>query len=470
MTDCIPRQLELEGLGRREVVAGFDGGFVSSDGGAALLRETEKRTGIVRDFTKCFTDHRDAARVEFSADFLITQRVMMVPLGYEDLNDHDFLRHDPLLATMVEAMDPTGKTRKRERDKGKPLAGKSTLNRLELTPKGVGPDERYKRIEGHFEQIEAFFVEHFLNAHAQEPKEIVLDLDATDDPLHGKQEGYFFHGYYRRYCYLPLYIFCDDFILCAKLRPSNIDGAAGALEEVLRIVGHIRQRWPTVRVILRGDSGFARDPLMTWAEENEVDYIFGLAKNDRLKAILADDMEWAVAQRDETGEAARRFKDFRYRTQKSWARERRVVGKAEALPGKRNPRYVVTTLSPEEWDARSLYEDLYCARGDMENRIKEQQLDLFADRTSTHFMRSNQLRLWFSSVAYMLVAALRRLGLKGTSLERAQAGTIRTRLMKIGALITVSVRRVKIALSESYPWQALFLRVYQNLKSHPLVL
>jgi hypothetical protein len=468
MTDCTARQLELEGLGRRRVEAAFNGGWVSSDGGALLLREAEKRTGILRRFAECFTDHREPTRVEFSKEQLVAQRTMMIALGYEDLVDHDFLRHDPLLATAIDVMDPTGGDRKRDRDKGKALAGKSTLNRLELTAAEVSADERYKRIEADFARIERLFVEHFLDSHEQAPAEVVLDLDATDDPIHGGQEGRFFHGYYGHYCYLPLYIFCGDFLLCAKLRPSDIDGAAGSLEEVVRIVQQIRARWPSVRIILRGDSGFARESLMAWAEDNQVDFILGLARNTRLNAILAEEMAVATAEHQQTGLPARRFKDFRYRTQDTWSRERRVVGKAEVLPGKTNPRYVVTSMGPQQWTTRALYEDLYCARGDMENRIKEQQLDLFADRTSTHWMRSNQLRLWMASVAYLLIAAMRRLGLKGTDHEQAQAGTIRTRLMKIGAIVTVSVRRIRIALSESYPWQQLFWQAYQNLKLHPL--
>jgi hypothetical protein len=469
MTNCIARQMELEGLGKRRVEAAFDGGWVSSDGGAILLRETEKRVGLLRRFAECFIDHRDPARVEFSKEHLVAQRTMMLALGYEDLNDHDALRHDPLLATAIDVVDPTGMSRKRERDKGIPLAGKSTLNRLELTPENVSEQERYKKIEADPNRIERLFVDHFLDSHKEPPEEIILDLDATDDPLHGKQEGRFFHGYYGHYCYLPLYIFCDDFLLCAKLRPSNIDGAAGAIEEVACIVDQIRESWPDVRIILRADSGFTRESLMVWAEESGVDFILGLARNSRLNEVLADEMALAREEHEETGRPARRFKDFWYITQDSWTWERRVVGKAEMLPGKSNPRYVVTSLGSDEWAAKPLYEDLYCARGDMENRIKEQQLDLFADRTSTHWLHSNQLRLWMSSVAYLLVAAMRRLGLKGTEHERAQAGTIRTRLMKIGALITVSVRRVRIRLSESYPWQDLFLQVYQNLKSHPLV-
>lgn len=470
MTHCIPRQLELEGLGKRRVEAAFDGGWVSSDGGALLLRETEKRTGLLRRFAECFIDHRDPDRVEFSKEHLIAQRTMMLALGYEDLNDHDILRHDPLLATAIDVVDPTGMSRKRERDKGKALAGKSTLNRLELTPRGASESERYKKIEAIPKRIERLFVDHFLDSHPKPPEKIILDLDATDDPLHGDQEGRFFHGYYGCYCYLPLYIFCDDFLLAAVLRSSNIDGAAGAVEEVAVIVEQIRERWPDVRIILRGDSGFMREPLVVWAEENEVDFIFGLARNSRLNEILSDEMDLARQEHEETGLPVRRFKDFRYSTLESWTAERRVVGKAEMLPGKSNPRYVVTSLSSHEWEAKALYEDLYCARGDMENRIKEQQLDLFADRTSTHWFHSNQLRLWMSSVAYLLLAAMRRLGLQGTDHENAQAGTIRNRLMKIGAVITVSVRRIRISLSESYPLQRVFLQAFRNLKMHPLIM
>ena len=463
-TDCTPTQVEFQGLGARRVEAAFDGGEVTSDAGGVLLREVEKRRRIIERFAKCFRDFRDADLIEHTVHDLVAQRVYGLALGYEDLNDHETLRRDPLLATLVGKTEPDGRDRRRERDKGKALAGKSTLNRLELTPADADGGSRYQKIVYDAAAVEALLVDVFLDAYEAPPEPIILDLDATDDPVHGNQEGRFFHGYYGHYCFLPLYIFAGDHLLCAKLRPANIDAAAGSLEEVQRIVGRIRERWPGAHIIVRGDSGFARDYLMTWCEANGVDYVLGLAKNDRLIAEIAEQMRHAKARHAVTGKSMRSFRNFRYRTHKTWSRTRRVVGKAECLPGKENPRFVVASLSPNEAPTRWLYEKLYCARGDMENRIKEQQLDLFADRTSAHTLRANQLRLWFSSIAYMLVAELRRLGLHGTEMEHAQAGTIRTRLLKIGALVRVSVRRIKLAMSGGCPFQTLFWTVLQNLQ------
>jgi hypothetical protein len=281
----------------------------------------------------------------------------------------------------------------------------------------------------------------------------VLDIDTTDFAIHGEQEGRFYHGYYDHYCYLPLYIFCGRHQLAAKLRRSNIDGAAGAREEVERIVGQIRKRWPDLRIVLRADSGFCRETLMAWCEANKVDYLFGLARNKRLAAEIETELAAAAKESAETGKPARRFKEFKWRTQKSWSRSRRVVAKAEVTQGGTNPRFVVTSLSADQHEARELYEDIYCARGEMENRIKECQLDLFADRTSTGTMRANQLRLWFASMAYVLLDALRRVGLGATQFAKATCGTIRLKLLKIGALVTVSVRRVRIAMASAYPWQ-----------------
>jgi hypothetical protein len=428
-----------------------------------LLREVEKRTGIVEGFAACFTDHRKAERVEHRVGELVAQRVYGLALGYEDLNDHDELRRDPLLAVLVEKADPTGESRARERDRGKALAGKSTLNRLELTQEKVGGKERYKKIVMDGGAVDQLLVEVFLNSYTEAPKEIVLDLDATDDPLYGHQEGRFFHGYYGDYCYLPLYIFCGDALLCARLRPSNIDAAAGCVEELDRIVKQIRQAWPEVRITIRGDSGFCREELMKWCEDQGVDYVLGLAKNDRLKAEIVREQEEAAAEYQQTGKAARRFKEFSYQTRDSWSRARRVVAKAEHLEKGANPRFVVTSFGREVWEARRLYEELYCGRGEMENRVKE-QLMLFADRTSTAFLRSNQIRLYFSSVAYLLLEALRRLGLRGTELAQAQATTIRLKVLKIGALIRVTVRRVWIALAGGYPYAELWARIWGQLQ------
>lgn len=468
-TQCTPTQLEFHSLGNREVVGRFDGGSITSDAGGLLLRETEMRTGILSRFAECFQDLRNPELIEHTVAELVAQRVYGLALGYEDLNDHDDLRRDPLLAVLVGKEDPEGEGRIRQQDKGKAMAGKSTLNRLELTPAEPTVAElRYKKIVMKREEIDRLLVDVFLESHAEPPEQIVLDVDATDDPLYGKQEGRFFHGYYMNYCYLPLYIFCGEFLLCARLRPSNIDASEGTVEELERIVGQIRSRWPAVKIIIRGDSGFCRDSIMTWCEARDIDYVFGFAKNDRLKAMIAAELQEARQLYEETKKAARVFKDFRYETRESWTRERRVIAKAEHLGKGANPRFVVTSIDAQVMDGRTLYEQLYCARGDMENRIKEQQLWLFADRTSAGRMRANQLRLYFSSIAYVLMQALRRLGLRGTEMAAAQCHTIRLKLFKVGAQVKVSVRKVWVSLAGGYPYVDLFTQVYDNLLAVPL--
>ena len=467
-TECNQATFEFHGLFQRKVKARFDGGKITSDAGVLLLREVEKRTGLIAGLEQCFTDHRDPMLIEHSVKELLGQRIYGLCLGYEDLNDHDQLRTDPMLAVAVEKADPLGKNRRQAGDRGKALAGKCTLNRLELTAEQVDGQERYKKIAMDEDRIEGWMVDAFLAAHDTAPEEIVLDMDATDDPIHGQQEGRFFHGYYRRYCYLPLYIFCGEHLLCARLRRSNIDGADGAVDELKRIIGQIRHSWPGVSIIIRADSGFCRDELLRWYEAHQLDYVIGLAKNDRLKREIAQEMTQAEGEFNTTGKPGRVFKDFQYRTLKSWSQERRVVGKAEFLEKGANPRFVVTSLSPERIDARALYEEVYCARGDMENRIKEQQLDLFADRTSAATMRANQLRLYLPSAAYMLMHALRRLGLKDTPLARAQCQTIRLKLLKIGARIRLTVRNVWISMSEAYPYAEVFATILRNLQSIPL--
>jgi len=465
-TQCTALQLEFHSLGRRKIVGKFDGGTITSDAGGLLLREVEQRTGVIQQFSECFEDLRDPDLIEHTVSELVRQRVYGLALGYEDLNDHDELRNDPLLAVLVGKTDPEGGARVRSRDKGKAMAGKSTLNRLELRPeKPTDEEKRYKKIVMKPEEIDRLFVDIFLQAHDEVPKQIILDVDATDDPLHGKQEERFFHGYYGNYCYLPLYIFCGEFLLCARLRPSNIDASSGTVEELKRIVSQIRKAWPEVEILVRGDSGFCREQIMAWCENNGVQYVFGIAKNERLKAMIAEETTEAKELYEQSGKGARVFKDFRYRTLKSWSRDRRIVGKAEYLAKGANPRFVVTTIAMGQIGARSMYEEVYCARGDMENRIKEQQLYLFADRTSTAKMRSNQLRLYFSSIAYSLMQALRRLGLKGTQLAKAQCHTIRLKLLKIGAQIRVTVRKVWVSWAEGYPYADLFARVFENLRA-----
>jgi hypothetical protein len=437
----------------RRVVADFDGGRLTSDAGGLLLGAADRAVRLIERFAGCFTDHRACELIEHAVPTLVGQRVFGIALGYEDLIDHDELRHDPVMAILA------GKLAARRSDCA-PVAGKSTLNRLELSR---AEPSRYHKIGHDPSAIEGLFVDVFLDLHDAPPEQIILDLDATDDPLHGHQEGRFFHGYYDNYCYLPLYIFCGRHLLAAKLRQANIDGAAGALEEVARIVAQLRGRWPRVRILLRADSGFARDGLMSWCENNGVDFLFGLARNARLVGEIASGLAAAKEESGRTGQPARRFRDFLWTTRDSWSRQRRVVAKAEWTQGEANPRFVVTSLSRREHQARHLYEKLYCARGEMENRIKECQLDLFADRTSAHTMRANQLRLWFASIAYVLICALRRIALRHTQFARASCATIRLKLLKIAALVRTSVRRIKLAMPSAFPYQAEFRATHAAL-------
>ena len=442
-TECSPDLFGFAPVEGHAVVASFDGGAVTSDAGALLLGTTDRAIRLVDRFAGCFRDRRRQELIEHEVRTLVGQRVFGIALGYEDLNDHDELRHDPIMATLA------GKL-KAHREDCAPVAGKSTLNRLELSrPRPT----KYHKISHDPSAIEDLFVSFFLEAHQRPPKQIILDLDATDDPIHGHQEGRFFHGYYDCYCYLPLYIFCGRHLLAAKLRRSNIDAAAGSVNEIERIVTQIRAEWPRTRILLRADFGFCREDLMAWCEANKVDYLFGLARNARLVAEITEQLAGATAESKKTGKPARRFKDFMWTTLDSWSCRRRVVAKAEYTPGKENPRFVVTSLKAAEAGARHLYEKIYCARGEMENRIKECQADLFADRTSTATMRANQLRLWFASMAYVLLCALRRIGLTHTQFAQATCGTIRLKLLKVGALVKVSVRRIKLAMASAYPWQ-----------------
>jgi hypothetical protein len=452
-TECNATLFEFAPVEGRRVEAAFDGGTITSDAGALLLGQTDRAIGLTARFAACFSDARMPELVEHAVSTMVLQRVVGIALGYEDLNDHDDLRHDPVLSVLA------GKLAAKRSDCA-PLAGKSTLNRLELSrPEAT----RYHKISHDPAAIEGLLVDLFLESQAKAPAQIILDLDATDDPLHGQQEGRFFHGYYDCYCYLPLYIFCGRHLLAAKLRRSNIDAAAGAVEEVARIVGQVRRRWPKTRILLRGDSGFAREVLMAWCETNGVDFLFGLARNVRLEEMVKAELIAAALDSIRSGRPARRFKDFRYTTLDSWSRERRVIGKAEVTGDKANPRFIVTSLKPAEVDGRRLYEKVYCARGEMENRIKECQLDLFADRTSAATMRANQLRLWFASMAYVLLCALRRIGLAHTQFADATCGTIRLKLLKLGALVRISVRRIKIAIASACPWRDEFALAHLRL-------
>ena len=439
-TECRPESFGFGMVEGRVVDAAFDGGLVTSDAGALLLKTTDRAVGLINRFAACFHDGRRADLVEHEVATLVGQRVFAIALGYEDLNDHDELRHDPMMAVLAGKL-----TAKRE--ECAPVAGKSTLNRLELSQ--LQPT-RYHKISHNPVAIRNLLVDVFLEAHARPPKQIILDLDATDDPLHGMQEGRFFNAYYDCYCYLPLYVFCGPHLLVAKLRGVDVDAAAGAVEEVARLVRRIRAAWPETRILLRADSGFAREELMAWCEANGVDFLFGLARNERLIAEIAPELDRVAAKSQRSGHPERRFKSFMWRTRQTWSRRRRVVAKAEWTNGEANPRFVVTSLTRRQCKTKYLYE-VYCARGDMENRIKECQLDLYADRTSAATMRANQLRLWFYSMAYVLMCALRRIGLHGTDLANATCGTLRLKLLKIGAIVRASVRRIRIAMPSACP-------------------
>ena len=454
LTDCNTSPLGFEGLGSRKVTASFDGGAITSNAGALLLRQTDRVIGLSRQAAACFRDARSQEDIEHTLETLVAQRVHGIALGYEDLNDHDTLRRDPVLGLI------SGKLEAR-RSNCAVLAGKSTLNRLEHAPKADG--DRYRKISVDGEAMKELFVSLFIQAKKTAPRRLILDLDATDDPVHGNQEDRFFHGYYKCYCYLPLYIFCGRELLLAKLRPANIDASAGSKEEIAWIVARLRQKWPDLEIWLRADSGFCREDLMAWCEANGVHYVFGLARNARLEAEIEGEQAEAEQRAANSGKAERIFKEFQYKTRQSWSCERRVVAKAEHLAKGPNPRFIVTSLTSKMAAARELYEKIYCARGEMENRIKECQLDLMADRTSTATLRANQLRLWFSSLAYVLVTALRRLALEGTELENATAGTIRLKLLKLGALVTVSVRRIRIAIASACPLRHVFATAQARL-------
>lgn len=460
MTECTQVSFSFASHFSRKVQANFAGGQISSDGGALLLRETERRVDVIGRFAACFRDQRHPSYITHEVEEMIGQRVYGLALGYEDLNDQEWLRHDPLLGVLA------GKRNLGE----EPLAGKSTLNRLELTEKPKdGEKDRYKKIFCDDHAVDRLLVDVFLESYKQAPQDMVLDLDVTDLPLHGHQEGRFFHGYYDSYCYLPLYIFCGEHMLGVRLRTADQDASAGCVEELRRIVEQIRQRWPQTRIVVRADSGFCREELMHWCEEQQgVAYVLGFARNSKLRTMIAPQMAQAQRQCQETQKPARVFTEFLYQTVNgSWSRQRRVLAKAEHLEGKENPRFVVTSLSAALWPAQKLYEELYCARGDMENRIKE-QLSLFADRVSSETLRANQVRMYFSAMAYTLLQALRRLGLQGTDLAQAQCSTLRLHLLKIGALVRISVRRIHLLLASGYPHQELFARIYHQLQAVPL--
>jgi len=475
MTDCREQRWLFQDLGNRKVEVDFGGGYLSSDGGGLILRELERHSGLLEDFAGCFVDYRDPRYIEHSVKELVSQRIHGLVLGYEDLNDHDHLRLDPIHGLIAGKSDPLGADRLLERDKGKALAAHSTLNRLELSAEAI--DARYCKIQSQPDKIEELLIKRGVKAIPRKSAEIVLDFDATDDPLHGRQEGAYFHGYYRHYCYLPLYCFCGNIPLFAQLRDCKRDASDGTVEALQKMVCAIRQRFGRkVRIIVRADSGFAREAIMAWCEDNEVFYGLGLARNERLGQLLSSNFEALKAQIKEAKieTPCRSFTEFEYSTLNSWTKARRVIGKAEILAQGDNPRFVVTNLPKDGWadpaqaarfEAAALYEKFYCERGDMENRIKEQQMDLFADRTSTHWLASNQLRLWFSAFAHLIMSTLQATVLKGTELETASIGQIRLRLFKIAARLKASVRRIHIELCSAYPLKALFSSVHQRLST-----
>lgn len=489
-TECKQQTFNFQALGSRRVEVDFTGGHLSSDGGVLLLREVDQATRLCEKLAACFTDHRDPRFVEHALPVMLRQRILGIALGYEDINDHEKLRLDPLLAAACGRVDLLGLERHHPEDKGKPLAGKSTLNRLELGAQET--NARTKKIQAHPAQIQALLVREGVRAIPRKSNLVILDFDATDDRIHGNQEGRFFHGYYGDHCYLPLYCFCGDIPLWAQLRTSDRDGSDGTLEALQQITAAIRQRFGNgLQILVRADSGFCREPLMSWIEaQSNMSYVFGLARNKRLEQMLAPSFWQSAAELDEDAVlcakaagatappalpgTARTFAELRYRTLKTWSRERRVIGKAELVEGKRNPRYIVTNLTGQEawakahpWfqSGQAFYEQCYCARGDAENRIKEQQLDLFADRTSTAYMSSNQLRLWLSTFAYVLLRQLRASGLAGTQLAKATVGTIRLHLMKIAAQVSVSVRRVYVKLCSASPMRSIFAQAHEALRA-----
>ena len=444
-TECSAQRMLFDGVAGRDAVLNFDAGEVTSGAGVVLLERTDRRLRLLSRFASCFRDHRDPRRIEHTVQQLVSQRVFGLCLGYEDITDHDHIGKDPLLAAAC------GK-------RSGALATHPTLSRLERTQLGATSQTRYAKIEMIQEDVDDLLAEVFVEEMGSEdPGLIVLDIDHSDVPLHGQQEGRFFHGYYGHYCYLPLYVFCGDHLLLARLQTADVNATRDVVTELGAIVSRLRRKWPRVKILVRGDAGFCREDLMVWCEAAGHFYLLGLARNKRLQEHIADALEEVAAAHAKSGQAERVFRDFDWTTKTSWSRERRVVAKAEHLVGgKSNPRFVVTNLSRRSWSGKRLYERLYCARGEAENRIKEQQLDLFGTRLSTQTLQGNAVRMAMSAMAYVLTGALRRVGLAGTDMARAQAGTIRMRLLRIGATVRVSARKIWVSMSSSWPWQDLF--------------
>ncbi len=480
-------QFNFRSIKGRKVIADFTGGRITSDAGIVLLAELDRKLKITEKFAQCFRDYRDLSYVDYSVHKLLAQRVYGIVLGYEDVNDHDKLRHDPALAIALERLNFI------DSNEGI-LAGKSTINRLEYCPETIinQSSSRYHKIEHDPKEIERAFVEIFLASYKKPPREIILDMDVTDDQVHGNQEGAFFNPYYKGVCYAPLYIFCGHHLLVAKLRSSNVDPADGALPELKRIIGLIREKWQETHIIVRGDSAYSREDIMSWCEEQvKVDYVLAMATNSQLKLRASDIMEKAKAdyesrlkpvtklmetlfsQEEELSEAYKLvpkstwYRSLCYKTQQSWSRYRRVVTKVCHDSKGAKMRHVVTSLPASSIPPSKLYTDKYCPRGEMENRIKEQQLDLFADRTSTQLFDSNQLRLWLSSMAYVLMQSFRQNCLKRTPLAKATVGKIRLSLLKLGARITISCRRILIAIATACPYQDILGIAYSRISDIP---
>ncbi len=466
-THCNSDKLDFQSCGSRKVTARFDGGHITSDAGVLLLRELERRFGLIERLAECFDDHRDPDYVEHTVEELLRQRIFGLLLGYEAISDHDELRRDSALAVACGKTHPEGSERRQPADEGIPLAGKSTLNRLELGVQGH-KEHRYKSIVGDLDQIQSLLIDLWLDHLDGPPKRVLLDLDATDIDLHGDQEDRFYHGYYGDYCYLPLYIFAGDWLLSSWLRFAGQDESAGCLAPLEVMVDRLRDRYPETDVIVRADSGFARERLMRWCRGRDLDYVLGMATNPRLRKRIEEPLEEAQkAFEPESGEPVRRFVDFEYTTLDSWSETRRIVAKVEYLQRGPNPRFVVTSLEDDAWAPRPLYEKLYCGRSEMENRIKECQLDLYADQASTQWRASNQLRVYWSSFAYLFICLLRRHGLAQTPWARAQASTLRTKLFRIGAQIEVTTRRVWFRLASGYPYKPRFRAVVQAIRAGP---
>ena len=469
-TDCNGQPLLFQDLGARKVVADFSGGTLSTDGGALLLRQADQRLGLSRSLAECFNDQRDARFVDHRRPQLLSQRLVGLALGYEDLNDHEQLRRDPRLAVVCGKRDPLGGDRLFRDNCGAALAAPATLNRLELSN---NKHTRCHKLPHDPRKIEACLLGLGVRCLPRHAREIVVDLDAMGHQLHGLQEGRHFSAYYDDYCYLPLYAFVGDVPLWAQLRTSDLDGASGVVPALEKMVAALRQRCKRARIIVRGDSGFCREEIMAWCERHSVYYCLGLAKNSVLIGRLAPALADARAHRCLSGaQSARAFAEFDYQTQKTWSRPRRVIGKAEVMAAGDNPRFIVTNLPAlgfkddpdrERFTPQRLYEEFYCLRGEMENVLKQQTLDLAGDRMSTHYLASNQLRLWLAVFAYLLLERLRTWGLAGTELASATVGSVRLKLLKVAAQVTVSVRRVYVRLSSAYPWQALFRLCHQRL-------